>query len=181
MPSEETVRKGLSLIENDTTKVLGLKVGDHDNVQPGQFIAKADAQKAPELSFQGVSPTSTYMVVSLDIDAPFPSFNLLGPILHWIQPGLKPERSESTANTFNLKTTAPFVANYIGPAPPPGSSPHRYIFFLFEQPDAFDGAKYAPPDGQNLGNMSRMRYNLDAWGKEIGLGSLVAVNYFRSH
>ena len=121
------------------------------------------------------------MVVSLDIDAPFPSFNLLGPILHWIQPGLKPEPSESTSNTFNLKSTAPFVANYIGPAPPPGSSPHRYIFFLFEQPDAFDGAKYTPPDGQNLGNMSRMRYDLDAWGKEIGLGSLVAVNYFRSH
>ena len=41
MPSEDIVQKGLSLIENDGTKVLGLKVGDHGNVQPGQFIAKA--------------------------------------------------------------------------------------------------------------------------------------------
>lgn len=146
-----------------------------------KLIAVSEAQDAPELFFEGLSPTSTYMVVSLDIDAPFPSFNVLGPILHWIQPGLQPERSESNSNSFTLKTTAPFVANYIGPAPPPGSSPHRYTFFLYEQPDAFDGAKYAPPDGQTLGNMSRMRYDLDAWGKEIGLGSLVAMNYFNSN
>lgn len=41
MPSEDIVQKGLSLIETNATKVLGLKVGDHDNIQPGEFIAKA--------------------------------------------------------------------------------------------------------------------------------------------
>lgn len=114
------------------------------------------------------------MVVSLDIDAPFPSFGVLGPILHWIQPGLK-------ARNGQLEVTEPFVANYIGPAPPPGSSPHRYIFFLYEQPEGFDGKRYAPPNGQNLSNWYRMRYDLDAWEKEIGLGKVLAANYFTSN
>jgi phosphatidylethanolamine-binding protein (PEBP) family uncharacterized protein len=114
------------------------------------------------------------LVVGLDIDAPFPSFGVLGPILHWIQPGLKD-------NDGQLDKTEPFVANYIGPAPPPGSSPHRYVFFLYEQPTGFDGQKYAPPNGQNLGNWHRMRYDLDAWEKEVHLGSVLAVNYFTSN
>lgn len=112
--------------------------------------------------------------MTLDIDAPFPSFNVLGPILHWVQPDVK-------ASELTLNTEAPFIANYIGPAPPPGSGPHRYVFFLFEQPAGFDARKYAPPGGKNLSNMSRMRYNLDSWVKEVGLGEILALNYFKSN
>lgn len=116
------------------------------------------------------------MVVALDIDAPFPQFGPLGPILHWIQPGLK-----TTAGSSPLKSNEPFVANYIGPAPPPFGGPHRYIFFLYEQPAEFDGKKYAPPDGKNLGNLHRMRYDLDAFEKAEKLGTALAVNYFKSN
>lgn len=115
------------------------------------------------------------MVVALDLDAPFPSFDLLGPILHWIQPGFK-------AGPNNVLTSSePFVANYIAPAPPPGSSPHRYTFFLFEQPEDFDGKKYAPAGGKPLGNLHRMRYDLDVWQKTAKLGEPLAVNYFLSN
>lgn len=85
--------------------------------------------------------------------------------------------SESSA----LDTSGPFVANFIGPAPPPGSSPHRYIFFLYEEPAGFDLEKHAPADGKPLSNWYRMRYDLDSWAKEIGLGDLVAFNYFTSN
>ncbi|RAL15165.1 YbhB/YbcL family Raf kinase inhibitor-like protein [Aspergillus homomorphus CBS 101889] len=181
MPANNSIKKTLSLIENDATKVLGLDVGKHTNVQPGQYIPRADAQLPPKLSFRGLSPNTTYMVVGLDIDAPFPSFGVLGPILHWIQSDLQPTPSDSDSTTYDLKITAPFVANYIGPAPPPGSSPHRYIFFLYEQPVGFEGEKYAPPGGQKLGNMHRMRFDLDAWETKIGLGDIVATNYFASN
>ncbi|KAE8159876.1 phosphatidylethanolamine-binding protein [Aspergillus tamarii] len=174
MPKNRSVKAALALIDQDPTKILGLTVGSHANVKPGQYIRRADAQSHPTLTFDVPSPSATYMVVSLDIDAPFPSFGVLGPILHWIQPGLK-------ARNGQLEVTKPFVANYIGPAPPLGSSPHRYIFFLYEQPETFDGRKYAPPDGQNLSNWYRMRYDLDAWEKEIGLGAVLAVNYFTSN
>ena len=112
------------------------------------------------------------MIVSLDIDAPFPSFGVLGPILHWIQSDAK------ITDSSLLEFDAPFVANWIGPAPPPGSAPHRYIFFLYEQPETFDLKDHAPVDGKELSVWSRMRYNLDGWAEEVKLGSPVAFNYF---
>lgn len=131
-----------------------------------------EAQDPPKLSFAGANPNTKYVVVSLDIDAPFPSFSVLGPILHWIQSDV------TVTDSSSLEFDAPFVANYIGPAPPPGSAPHRYIFFLYEQPETFNLKDHAPADGKNLSNMSRMRYNLDAWAEEAKLGPLVAFNYF---
>ncbi|KAJ5743017.1 hypothetical protein N7533_010119 [Penicillium manginii] len=174
MPTNDHVKKAFSLIENDKSKVLGLKAGDQA-IQPGQYLARSAAQSPPNLSFDGADPSKTYLVVSLDIDAPFPSFGALGPILHWIQPGVKVTDSSS------LDTRQPFVANYIGPAPPPGSSPHRYIFFLYEEPEGFDFKKHAPRNGKKLGNMSRMRYDLDSWAEQVGLGPVVAFNYFKSN
>ncbi|EAU32274.1 predicted protein [Aspergillus terreus NIH2624] len=165
MPANNSVKKALSLIKQDSSKVLGLQVGSHTSVEPGQYIGRADAQSPPQLSFRGLSPSSTYMVVGLDIDAPFPSFGVLGPILHWIQSGLQPTPSETDPSTYTLTATVPFVANYIGPAPPPGSSPHRYIFILYEEPPAFKVEKYAPPNGQKLGNMHRMSISQASYDK----------------
>lgn len=123
--------------------------------------------------------SATYLAIGLDLDAPFPSFDVLGPILHWIQPGLRVEPADGAAPS--LKATEPFIANYIAPAPPPLSSPHRYVFFLYEQPAGFDGSKYAPEGGQPLGNWNRMRVSLDALEKEYELGPVLAVNYFKSN
>jgi hypothetical protein len=133
-----------------------------------------EAQTAPEISYSVSDPSITYMVVGLDLDAPFPSFSVLGPALHWIQPGL-------TAGPDNrLTSNEPFVANYIGPAPPPKSAPHRYVFILFEQPNGFDGQKYAPAGGAPLSMWPRIRYDLDAWQKTAKLSEPLAVNYFVS-
>ena len=115
------------------------------------------------------------MVVAMDLDAPFPSWSGLGPILHWIQPGFKAGPNNA------LTSSQPFVANYIGPAPPPGSGPHRYAFLLLEQPDSFDGKKYAPANGKPLSNLFRMRYDLDSWQKKAEVGEPLAVNYFMSN
>jgi hypothetical protein len=71
-----------------------------------------DAQSAPEISFAVPNPAATYIVVALDLDAPFPSFGALGPIEHWVQPGFKADENNV------LTTNEPFVANYI----PPGKS-----------------------------------------------------------
>lgn len=101
---------------------------------------------------------------------------MLGPILHWIQPGLRADVASGM-----LKTTASFVANYIGPAPPPGSAPHRYVFLLYEQPEGFEGAEYAPANGKELSNWYRIRYDLESWEKTAGLGEVVGVNYFVSN
>ncbi|TVY17495.1 Carboxypeptidase Y inhibitor [Lachnellula arida] len=174
MPTNAIVKRILDVAEKDESKVLGVIVNGKA-ITTKQYIPRAEAQSAPEISYAVPNPSATYLVVALDLDAPFPSFGVLGPILHWIQPGFK----AGPENT--LTSSEPFVANYIGPAPPPGSAPHRYTFFLFEQPEGFDGTKYAPADGKPLGNLKRMRYDLDSWKKEVKLGEPLAVNYFLSN
>ena len=119
-------------------------------------------------------------MVALDIDAPFPSWAGLGPIQHWIQSGLRVEQDSS--DTKNLKATnVPFIADYIGPAPPPGSAPHRYVFFLYNEPADFDVKKHAPPEGKHVGNFKRMWYKLETFEREANLGPIIAANYFVSN
>lgn len=137
---------------------------------------RPEAQSPPECSFAVPSSIATYLGIGIDIDAPFPSWSGLGPILHWIQPGFKP-----TAGSSTLTSNEPFVANYIGPAPPPLGGPHRYVFFLYEQPADFDARRYAPPDGKTMGNGKRLWYDLDAFEKEANLAPPLAVNYFKSN
>jgi hypothetical protein len=64
------------------------------------------AQDAPTLAFKGTGP---YIVVGLDLDAPFQSITVLGPILHWIQSGLKPDGADSVLSSAGT----PFVAKYV--------------------------------------------------------------------
>lgn len=52
MPKSSHVLEALSLIENDKAKILGLTVGKHANVQPGDYIPRAGKPKEgarPEL------------------------------------------------------------------------------------------------------------------------------------
>jgi hypothetical protein len=65
-----------------------------------------EAQDAPTLSFKGTGP---YIVVGLDLDAPFQSVTVLGPILHWIQSGLKPDSADSVLSSAGT----PFIAKYV--------------------------------------------------------------------
>ncbi|KAG4028561.1 hypothetical protein MFRU_020g00050 [Monilinia fructicola] len=174
MPANEVVKRIHDAIEKNTSQVLGVSYNGKA-ITTKQYLPRALAQSAPEISYAVPDPSSTYIVVMLDLDAPFPSLGVLGPILHWIQPGFK-------AGPDNVLTSdAPFVANYIGPAPPPGSGPHRYSFYLFEQPEDFDGNKYAPAGGKPLSNWFRMRYDLDNWQKTAKLGEPLAANYFLSN
>ncbi|KAI1470556.1 putative protease inhibitor [Daldinia caldariorum] len=183
MPTNNSVKAALSLIENDKSKILGLSVGKHVNIEPGLHIPKADAQSEPEISFASASPEKTYLIINIDLDAPFASFSVLSPALHWIQSDLKPTPAADGNGLTLLKppATAPFIVNYIGPGPPPPCAPHRYLFLLYEQPEGFDAKEYAPARGKPVGISRRIRFDLDAWEKKLKLGPVVAVNYFTSN
>lgn len=135
-----------------------------------------DAQDAPTLAFTVPDASKSYLVIGLDLDAPFPSFAVLGPILHWVQSGFTASPGSNT-----LTTTAPFISDYIGPAPPPRSSPHRYSFFLYEEPVGLDPKAHAPLNGAKMGVKGRMFTSLDNWEKTLKLGPVLAMNYFNSN
>ncbi|KAJ9264368.1 hypothetical protein DTO212C5_7203 [Paecilomyces variotii] len=177
MPPCKSAEAALSAIKDDESKVLGLTVNGN-KVEPGQHIPKAEATSPPELSFNTTS--GTYLVINVDLDAPFKSFNFLGPVLHWVQSGLTPEMIEGGTSVLKPHDT-PVIANYARPGPPPGSGPHRYVFLLYEQPEGFDVTKYAPAGGKPVGVRRRMRYDLDAFEKKANLGPVIAANYFTSN
>ena len=52
---------------------------------------------------------------------------------------------------------------------------------LYEQPEEFDLAKFAPPGGKKVGIRPRIRYDVKAFEKEAKLGPVVASNYFLSN
>ncbi|RFU28161.1 hypothetical protein B7463_g8170, partial [Scytalidium lignicola] len=176
MPDIKNIEAAIALCK-DESKLLGVTIGTK-KVTPGMHIPKGEAQSLPELSFNGA--TGTYIVINIDLDAPFPSFSFLGPVLHWIQSGLKPQTA-ADGTTKLIAEDTPFITDYHGPGPPPPSSPHRYVFMLYEQPEGFDPAKFAPPNGEKIGIRPRIRYDLKAFEKEAKLGPVVASNYFVSN
>lgn len=60
--------------------------------------------------------------------------------------------------------------------PPPGAAPHRYLFLLYSQ----EPGSRIPRDllGKEIGLMQRVRFDVDGMVEKLGLGELVAVNYF---
>jgi phosphatidylethanolamine-binding protein (PEBP) family uncharacterized protein len=140
-----------------------------------------EAQAPPELYLEHPSSTENLLAISLDPDAPFPSFSFLGPILHWVQPDLTPTPSDSDSSITTLNSASPQIMDYAPPGPPPGSSPHKYVFLLFKQPPGFDSKKYVPKGQQEMGIKARIRTDVEKWVAEKGLGPVVAANYFTSN
>ena len=154
-----------------------------------------EVQFPPKLSFSGANPNKKYIIIGLDLDPPFPSFPFLGPALHWIQTGLTIAAADqatgllsvvgpsdndtagaTTTTTTTTATVVPPLASYHPPRPPPGSSPHRYVFLLYEQPEDFD----RQVDRKPIGLSDRPRFDYNGFLERTGLGEVVAVNYYLS-
>ncbi|KAI9726775.1 MAG: hypothetical protein M1828_000631 [Chrysothrix sp. TS-e1954] len=158
--------------------------GGQSITEPGVQLAKADTQTIPTLSKPGLSTSKRYVAVCLDLDPPFPSFPIAGPIVHWIQPSL------TASSTGELSGSEPPIAHYRGPGPPPISAPHRYVFMLYEQPDGFDveALRYREKSEGEQGAgktreitmWERVRWRHDLWERKAGLGKegVVAGNVY---
>jgi phosphatidylethanolamine-binding protein len=138
------------------------------------WYVSSEAKEAPTLTWTNAVPSQKYLVACLDLDAPFPSFAPLGPVLHWLQTGFT-----INAGTTDLTSSDPEIAYYAGPGPPPISSPHRYVFTLYEQPAEFDGKTFIKSAGYGI--RDRMRYDFARFETEAKLGPAVAGTYFLSN
>ncbi|KAI0420288.1 PEBP-like protein [Xylaria grammica] len=137
---------------------------------PTLSIAK-DALKA--------EPGTKYVAVSIDLDAPFPSWSFLGPILHGIHIDLVAGAPD--ADGFApLEGASEWLVPYLPPGPPKPSSAHRYVFLVFEQPQGLDAdkvrslLKLAP----EVKLTARLWWNQESSEKKLGLGEVLAGNYF---
>lgn len=128
------------------------------------------------------APGTKYIIVSIDIDPPFPSFSVLGPALHGLHADLVagPVDADGFAP---LQGAEEWVVPYVGPGPPPPSAAHRYLFMVFEQPRGLDSAgvrRVLSLPGE-VGIMARMRWDTAGAERKMGLGEVIAANYFLTH
>jgi hypothetical protein len=197
MPDVSKIEDVLRGLENGTYHTLGLSLGSKKVTSPGLQIAKK-GKKTILISFLGQiiamvnnstetqpSPTlfappdlphdATYAIISLDLDAPFISWNALSPIAHWIQTSLKIDQQHQRELKSDERPIAPWAAA----GPPPLAAPHRYVFLLYRQ----NTESAIPPNlkEKELSITQRMRFDLDAMVNQLQLGDLVAVNYFVSN
>lgn len=133
---------------------------------------------------------------------------MLAPILHCLEADLRLETEELDADEGYVYLTADEVAGgsegirhsrqerrtkpvvgYMGPKPPGVSSPHRYVFLCWEQPGGVDGQKVrevlgldgggeGEEEGEDVGMTKRVRFDQEGFEKNLGLGEVVAGNYF---
>lgn len=149
---------------------------DSKSVENGAYIGRASAQSAPQLTLsspRASDPAKKYLLINIDLDAPFASFNFLSPILHMFQTDLTFSASDT------LETgTSPLIP-WAPPGPPPGAGPHRYVSVLYEQPESFKSEALFPTLPIKM--TGRMRFDFAGFEKKAGVGKPIAGSWFTSN
>lgn len=131
-----------------------------------------DTQVAPTLTAPTGTPTDrTYLVIMIDLDVPRNGGTTL---LHWLQTDFTLSSDlVVTPSSANASTGA----SYIGPNPPPGT-PHRYVFWMFAQPDEFAVPESFSNINPPASTTDRIGFNLTEFVAAAGLDAPLVGNYF---
>jgi phosphatidylethanolamine-binding protein (PEBP) family uncharacterized protein len=177
-PLPETVNDVLKA----TTSTLKISFPNTKITSPGQLVTKQDAQVAPTLYIMNPTPSRSYIALSLDPDAPFPSFPFLAPILHFIQTNLTAVGDPDDEGYVKLVPDVKEVVGWVPPAPPKISTPHRYVFMLWEQPEGISDANvrelFQWKEGVKIGLTKRIKWDEDDFERRVGVRKPVAGGWF---
>lgn len=159
--------------ESRLTKSVRIRSVGQRSVNPLSSIAVPKVAPGLKISATEKAP---YIVVCLDLDAPFVKTPFLSPIVHWIQSGLNAGAGEDAL----LQSQVSPIVNWLPPSPPPISGPHRYLFMVFAQPSDFDLTRWNAAFKKPVSTWSRVRWNIDQFVQEAGLEDIVAATFFGS-
>jgi phosphatidylethanolamine-binding protein (PEBP) family uncharacterized protein len=87
------------------------------HIKNNQFLKVSQTQEKPKIKLESLDITKTYLLIMYDPDA------VGGTHIHWVL---------SNITNMNINNGINLIP-YKGPAPPPGTGKHRYIFELYEQ------------------------------------------------
>ncbi|KAI8975943.1 phosphatidylethanolamine-binding protein [Pilobolus umbonatus] len=150
-----------------SSAMINVTYPDGKDVSLGNLLSTAETAKAPKVEFF-VSEESRiiiyafFIIYQVDPDAPTRENPTYSPYRHWVM--------VNTPSSSDF-TKACELSSYIGPAPPPGTGLHRYIFLLYRQPKtntAFDALSSNPP-----------KWDFKSFAAEYNL-ELIGVNFFVS-
>ncbi|CUM66303.1 uncharacterized protein PRCAT00003965001 [Priceomyces carsonii] len=173
----------------DTQGLLTIVYNDKNQVSLGNTLKVAGTQERPKIQFTVNSPNQEaelevsekdrFSLILTDPDAPSHSDHKWSEYAHWFVTDLP--LKQSTSDAESLSTILDYskgreILPYQGPAPPPKTGKHRYVFLLYKQDPS---VKFeAPPDRPNWGTgvpSSGARDYIKAHG---GALKLLSANFF---
>ncbi|KAJ6465564.1 PEBP-like protein [Mycena vitilis] len=118
----------------------------------------------PSFEIRGAVGRGPFVVAMVDPDAPTPEDPSLAQVRHFL------------AGDFHLRgdclfNTTAAVSDFIQPAPPAGSSAHRYVLLLYKQSPAFAHQQLVNASTSVLG------FNISQFASAVGLGEPVAGTF----
>jgi len=156
------------------TQNLNVTFGSNVITPPGELIPRPEVASPPTISSKVFSTTGKAILFLIDLDVP--SNGTRVKLLHWFAPDITGVTSGLNSTTLTIPANGP-GAPYLQPSPPPGDSPHRYTFLLFEQPINFAVpaafANINPP----ASTTNRIGFNLTAFIAAANLSPPIAANY----
>lgn len=146
----------------------------------GGTLLVAGTQAVPQVAYTQlptatpIVPTDTFTLVLTDPDAPTRGDKKWSEYCHWVVTDLTltptdAEVPESLTTLIDVSKGRTLV-EYMGPGPPEGSGPHRYVFLLYKTPSGLT----APPDRPTWGT-GVPGSGVAEW---IGTALLVGINFF---
>ncbi|KAK5821772.1 phosphatidylethanolamine-binding protein [Linnemannia elongata] len=148
--------------------ILMVSYGSNNEVALGNTLSVEDTQQAPQVSFQAESPSDQYTLIMTDPDAPSRKDPKMREYRHWVVANISGTSDFQPANVAQGSV----VTSYMGPAPPAGSGPHRYIFLLYKQTPSTNVSALTTPLGSH-----RQGFKAKHFSSQAHL-ELVGANYF---
>jgi len=138
---------------------LQVQYNDDESLDGHNHFTKEETQSQPKVQVGNVDDRTYRTLIMVDPDAPSRDDAVKGPVLHWLVANFQGQDLKDGQTLYG----------YHGPAPPAGSGPHRYIFFLYQSIDKIPEKKI---DGEQ-----RLRFPLQKYVTDNHLGLLDAT-YF---
>ena len=183
-PQTGSIKYALSQFAQHGDAPLRIHFPDITVTKPGASVTKATSAQQPSLSILStmvkLDLAKKYVAIALDLDAPYPSMPLMGPIAHGIQADLQLSSKGQTTGWLKLEATQKPVLSYLAPAPPPMSTSHRYLFMLWEQPEGMttEEIKSRLKLPAEPGMMARVKWDEEGFEEKLGLRTVLAGTYF---
>jgi phosphatidylethanolamine-binding protein (PEBP) family uncharacterized protein len=175
----------------DTEGLLTIEYDTKTHVALGNTLKVDETQKVPTIQFTlnlpglekelEISAEDKFALVLTDPDAPSNSDHKWSEYAHWIITDLSLKPPQGEVNAESLSTVLDYskgttLLPYEGPAPPPGTGKHRYVFLLFKQDP---NVKYEAPSGRPTWGTDVPGSGVRDWlKKHKGDHKLIALNFF---
>ncbi|KAF8475953.1 phosphatidylethanolamine-binding protein [Kalaharituber pfeilii] len=165
------------------TAMITVSYPSSQEVSLGNTLAVKDAQGKPciQVTPEAGSMDTKYTIVMTDPDAPSRDDPKWSEFCHWISSDVKLPSIETIATAESVEVAlakgGKEIVEYMGPAPPAGTGPHRYVFLLYKHGSRTSASLTGPADNRKNWGTGKARHGARQWAKDNDL-TLVAANFF---